>query len=172
MPRYVTNIDIEEINRTYYELQQLNPHGFVSLQEVANKTGWSKSTVKKYLSNNYKPPKAIKEKIQKRKENNEFAGLYLMIMEAKDYFIKVGQSKNIAQRLKQYKTENPLAKCIDTLPCRENELNQKESFFHKQLNILGEQVEHTEWYKISKKDLDKIKNHKFNKPIWIEMGSY
>ena len=47
MARKVTTDDIKQFNELYYELQ--------SYAEVARRTGWSASTVSKYIDKNYKP---------------------------------------------------------------------------------------------------------------------
>lgn len=54
MARRVTAEDIKNINQIYYE--------YKSYAEVARQTGWSASTVSKYIDKNYKPvqPENIK----------------------------------------------------------------------------------------------------------------
>ena len=47
MARKVTTDDIKRFNELYYELQ--------SYAEVARRTGWSASTISKYIDKNYKP---------------------------------------------------------------------------------------------------------------------
>lgn len=47
MVRKVTIDDIKQFNELYYELK--------SYAEVARRTGWSASTVSKYVDKNYKP---------------------------------------------------------------------------------------------------------------------
>ena len=47
MAHKVTTDDIKQFNELYYELQ--------SYAEVARRTGWSASTVSKYIDKNYKP---------------------------------------------------------------------------------------------------------------------
>lgn len=47
MARKVTIDDIKQFNELYYELK--------SYAEVARRTGWSASTVSKYIDKNYKP---------------------------------------------------------------------------------------------------------------------
>ena len=47
MARKVTTDDIKQFNELYYELK--------SYAEVARRTGWSASTVSKYIDKNYKP---------------------------------------------------------------------------------------------------------------------
>lgn len=47
MAQKVTANDIKQFNELYYELK--------SYAEVARRTGWSASTVSKYIDKNYKP---------------------------------------------------------------------------------------------------------------------
>lgn len=47
MARKVTTDDIKQFNKLYYELQ--------SYAEVARRTGWSASTVSKYVDKEYQP---------------------------------------------------------------------------------------------------------------------
>ena len=50
MARKVTNEDIKQFNELYYR--------YKSFAEVARQTGWSASTVSKYIDKNYQPPAA------------------------------------------------------------------------------------------------------------------
>ena len=55
MARKVTNEDIKQFNELYYKHK--------SYAEVARITGWSSSTVSKYVDKNYKP--IVRENIRK-----------------------------------------------------------------------------------------------------------
>ena len=104
----------------------------------------------------------------------DFSGLYLMsniVVKNNElqYLIKVGQSKCISNRLKRYKTENPLAECLAIFPCSQDMLNEKEKYFHNQLQILGKRIDKTEWYSVSKNDFENISVKKFQDTLWIDI---
>lgn len=61
MARKVTTDDIKQFNELYYELK--------SYAEVARRTGWSASTVSKYIDKNYKP--VVAENIRRFNMNTD-----------------------------------------------------------------------------------------------------
>ena len=77
--------------------------------------------------------------------------LYLMMDRCYDkYLVKVGESRDLTKRRRNYLSHNPLA--IMRSSCAGTEI--AEEFCHKELVKLGERVPHTEWFVVSKTVFD------------------
>lgn len=146
---YVTPKDIEKINELIVEMNRDWLHTW---QWVADKSGWSISTVKKYYDKDWYPGKYYQKPIQTEKINySHQSGIYLLAQQIFENgqvinLIKVGQSTNLDKRLKSYVGMNPFAKCIATKNYRSEDLNQVEELYHNFLGIKNRRYGNTEWF--------------------------
>lgn len=93
-------------------------------------------------------------------EPQEECGCYLIgntafnpLTKEEFYFIKIGKSKNIKKRMRDYSTCCPSITKIDYLNCEEDELNVLESHCHWELWKVGQKVTgrgSKEWFRVSK----------------------
>ena len=146
---YVTPKDQEEIN----EVIATSGHAWTfSWANIARRTGWSVSTVRKYYDPNWYPGKYYQKPISITNiHHNTKPGIYLLAQQIVEdnqiiNLIKIGKSKNIYERLNTYKGMNPFAKCIDILNCHEDELTELENLCHKYLGIKNRRYGGTEWF--------------------------
>ncbi len=166
--RIVNDKDIENINYVYYKMKQHRPECMIRFSELAEATGWSVTTVKKYLNKNWVPNSKDKEYCD---TNLEHPGLYLLgdtkvIENIIKYYLKTGQAKNIANRLKQYKTTNPTVKLLDTCFIPEERLDKKEKEYQEDMKWFGTKVGKTEWFEVSKEVYEKLAEVGFKEPFW------
>ena len=79
------------------------------------------------------------------------------------YLIKIGYSKNVTQRLKQYFTYNPHVSIIDTIPFNKKEKDYFgiEACFHIDLDNIGIRCGFSEWYQVSEENYNLINTNKF-----------
>lgn len=103
-------------------------------------------------------------------EENSYCGLYLLVQtsfdiltEEKKYFVKVGQSVNIDNRMKSYMTHNPAYKLISTLPFKESLLDVAEDYTHEFLEevCLNKVDTSVEWFQVDRKTFFAILEQKF-----------
>lgn len=149
--RFVTLKDQEEINRIAREMDRKKP--YYSWSDLARKTGWSTSTVRRYYDENWEPGKYYQEPIKTKsiKEELAYPGLYMLGQRVlKDNkiinLIKVGQSTNIKKRLASYKGTNPYAELIDTREAYKEDLKELEKEYHFLLGIKNQRYNNTEWF--------------------------
>lgn len=169
----VTAEDIHRINYLYYKFKQTRPAWSISMTEIANLTGWSASTVRKYIDKNWVPPE---NEQQYAKEDDYGPGVYLMTQQVKHNnliknLVKVGKSTNLNRRKRDYKTDNPLAERTNYLCCSEDRLDEYEKEFHNILNYIGEQIDNTEWYAVPDDLFFDIKTIQFNRLGWMPLIS-
>ena len=149
--RYVTPKDIEKINSLINEMQGTWSFSF---NKVAKRTGWSETTVRKYYDKDWYPGKYFQTPIKTTQYSTELdhAGLYLLVERIVNEnnviinLVKVGQATNLKQRLDSYKGSNPFAKCIDTLQCHKDDLNELEHAYHQLLGMKNTRYGKTEWF--------------------------
>lgn len=159
--------EIEKINKLGHEM---NKTIFFSWQKLANKTGWSVTTVRKYYDKDWYPGKYYQEPIKIRTNYNELnnqAGIYLLaqqIIENNEILnlIKIGQSKNLKKRLNSYKGMNPFVKCIDTLSCDIDDLDQIEQAGHLLLGTKNKRYGNTEWFICTEEQYNYWLKHKLD----------
>lgn len=149
--RLVNNKDKEHINKIARKLKKQCP--YFSWKDLAVKTGWSTTTVRRHYDENWYPGKYFQEPIESRKisKDLEFSGLYMLAQRIIEddkilNLIKVGKSNNIKQRLQSYKGTNPFAKCIDTREVFPEDLSEYEKEYHYLLGKDNIRYGNTEWF--------------------------
>jgi hypothetical protein len=148
--RCVTPKDQELINEIGHELKK---RGQLTWSKLASKTGWSATTVSKYFDKNWSPGKYFQKPLKIQPIDIELAhsGLYLIafqsIVDGKIVnLVKVGQSKNLKNRLASYQGMNPFVKCVDTKYVPQDELDAEEHFYHMLLGTKNTRYGNTEWF--------------------------
>jgi hypothetical protein len=148
--KYVRPKDKEKINEVARELDGL---GKLTWDRLAQKTGWSATTVRKYYDKDWYPGKYFQKPMKKTAipEGLEHPGVYLLayqsVVDGKIVnLVKVGQSKNLKKRLSSYQGMNPFVKCIDTKFIPEEDLDAEEKFYHMVLGMKNVQYGGTEWF--------------------------
>ena len=165
--RYVTPKDIEKINEVAHEMEGTWAFSF---NKVANKTGWSVTTVRKYYDKDWYPGKYYQKPVKSKKYTNNlnYSGLYLLIQRIIDNYdniinlVKVGQAHDLKQRLDSYKGSNPFATCIDVLPCHKDDLNELEKAYHMLLGTKNKRYGKTEWFICDDEQFEWWKEHKLD----------
>lgn len=163
--KYVDPKEKERINKFIHE--NIKSFGF-SWQWAADRLGWSVTTVRKYYDKEWYPEKYFKNPIKTTPvaKELEYSGLYLLaqqvVVDGKILnLIKIGQSTNLRKRLMSYQGMNPFAKCIDTLVCSPEKLNESETAYHKMLGAKNQRYGNTEWFICSDEEYNKWLQYKF-----------
>ena len=76
--------------------------------------------------------------------------------------LKTGQATNLKKRLNSYKGSNPFARCIDTLKCDKNDLNEIERLSHEILGMKNHRYGKTEWFICSDEQYEWWMKHKLD----------
>lgn len=148
--KYVKPQDKEKINEIARELEKA---GRFTWDRLAQKSGWSTTTVRKYYDKDWYPGKFFQKpmKIKPMPSDLEHPGIYLLayqsVVDGKIInLVKVGQSKNLKKRLASYQGMNPFVKCIDTKFVLEEDLDSEEAFYHTVLGMKNVRYGNTEWF--------------------------
>ena len=163
----MTPQEIERINKIGHELYNHSPY-FFTWSKLANKTGWSTTTVRKYYDKEWYPGKYFKEKMKIEPVSNCLGcGIYMLAQQVVENhkilnLIKVGKSKNLSSRLKDYVGMNPFAKCIDVFQCDVEDLDKLEKTYHMILGKDNRRYGNTEWFICDDKQFQYWLDNKLN----------
>lgn len=163
----MTPQEIEKINKIGHELYNYSPY-FFSWEKLARKTGWSATTVRKYYDKEWYPGKYFKDKIKAESISKDLGcGIYMLaqrIVENDEILnlIKVGKSKNLTSRLKDYVGMNPFAKCVDTFQCDPEDVDDLEKTYHMLLGRNNHRYGNTEWFVCDESQYKFWLDHKLN----------
>ena len=157
--KYVGPQDVEKINKIAHHMRDKY---YCSWRDIAQKTEWSITTVRKYYDKNWFPGKYYQEPIEIENINKEldYTGIYLMGQQIYEegaiiHLIKVGKAINIRNRLSAYRTHNPFAKLIDTKKYDIKDLDKIEKTYHNLLGIKNKRYGNTEWFVCSEEEYNK-----------------
>lgn len=150
--RIVSYKDKEYINKIARKLEK--QCRYFSWKDLADKTGWSTTTVKRHFDKDWYPGKYYQEPMEVKplSKELEYPGIYMLAQRIIEddgrvlNLIKVGQSINIKKRLNSYRTSNPFAKCIDTKEIFEEDLKEYEKEYHYLLGRDNTRYGNTEWF--------------------------
>lgn len=166
--RCVLPQDKEKINQVAHELKEMYGYGF-SFSQVARKTGWSETTVRKYFDKDWYPGKYFQMPIKTEKipKTLEHPGLYMLSQQIVEdghiiNLIKVGQSTNLKKRLHSYQGMNPFAKCVDTMELLAEDLDEYEKAYHTMLGTKNKRYGQTEWFVCDDEQYNYWINKKFS----------
>ena len=164
--RYVSAQDKEKINEIAYNMKDTYLFTWANL---ARKTGWSPTTVRNHYDKDWYPGKYYKKPVQTIQYSNdlEYPGIYLLgerIIEDDKIInlLKIGKGQNLKKRLDNYKGSNPFAKCIDTLRCDIDDLDEIERLGHEILKTKNHRYGKTEWFICSDEQYQWWMEHKLN----------
>lgn len=167
MSNAVTYDELETIN---YAIYMRKKDYTMTWNDVADLTGRSITTVKKYYDKNWFPGKyAQKEPVKDTRDFNklEYPGVYMLTQQVIEdnkvlNLIKVGKSTNIRKRLDSYKTSNPTAKVIDTQKCHIGDIDKLEKVYHTFLSHRGKKYKNTEWFVVNDEYYEYFLSHKLD----------